>query len=51
MPRAFAVPKGHPEFVQFLNGLVQQLQTDGRWKATANAWLNGYEDTFNPLIR
>jgi len=48
---AYAVPKGHPEFVQFLNGLVEQLQKDGRWRATARAWLNGYDDTFNPLIR
>jgi ABC-type amino acid transport substrate-binding protein/DNA-binding CsgD family transcriptional regulator/sugar lactone lactonase YvrE len=48
---AYAVPKGHPEFVQFLNGLVQQLQTDGQWNATARAWLNGYDSTFNPLIR
>jgi ABC-type amino acid transport substrate-binding protein/DNA-binding CsgD family transcriptional regulator len=48
---AYAVPKGHPEFVQFLNGLVEQLQKDGRWNATARAWLNGYDNTFNPLIR
>jgi ABC-type amino acid transport substrate-binding protein/DNA-binding CsgD family transcriptional regulator/sugar lactone lactonase YvrE len=48
---AYAVPKGHPEFVQFLNGLVEQLQTNGQWNATARAWLNGYDTTFNPLIR
>ena len=48
---AYAVPKGHPEFVQFLNGLVEQLQKDGRWNATARAWLNGYDNTFDPLIR
>ena len=47
----WAVPKGHPEFVQFLNQLLQQLETDGRWKAAAANWLNGYDDTFNPLIR
>jgi len=47
----WAVPKGHPEFVQFLNGLVEQLQADGRWNAAARKWLNGYEDTFNPLIK
>ena len=47
----FAVPKGHPEFVQFLNGLVEQLYKDGRWNAAARKWLNGYDDTFNVAIR
>lgn len=47
----WAVPKGHPEFVQFLNHLLQRVQADGRWKAAAANWLNGYEDTFDPLIR
>jgi ABC-type amino acid transport substrate-binding protein/DNA-binding CsgD family transcriptional regulator len=48
---AYAVPKGHPEFVQFLNGLLEQLQKGGRWNATARAWLNGYDSSFNPAIR
>jgi polar amino acid transport system substrate-binding protein len=47
---AYAVPKGHPEFVQFLNGLVEQRLKNGQWKGLARAWLNGYDDTFNPLI-
>jgi ABC-type amino acid transport substrate-binding protein/DNA-binding CsgD family transcriptional regulator/sugar lactone lactonase YvrE len=47
----WAVRNGHPEFVQFLNGLLGQLQSDGRWKAAARKWLNGYDDTFDPLIR
>jgi len=47
----YAVPKGHPEFIQFLNGVVEQLFKDGRWNATARKWLNGYEDIFNPIIK
>jgi len=47
----WAVPKGHPEFVQFLNGLLGQLQTHDGWNAAARKWLNGYDDSLNPLIR
>jgi polar amino acid transport system substrate-binding protein len=47
----WAVSKGHPEFVQFLNALVERLQADGRWNAAARKWLNGYDDTFNPQIK
>jgi ABC-type amino acid transport substrate-binding protein len=46
-----AVPKGHPEYVQFLNGLIEQYMADGRWNASARKWLNGYDDTFNPQIK
>ena len=46
-----AVPKGHPEFVQFLNGLIEQYMTEGGWNASARKWLNGYDDTFNPQIK
>ena len=52
-PRMYglALPKGHPEFVQFLNGVVEQLYKDGRWTAEAKTWLHGYDDTFNVLLR
>ncbi|HET9847107.1 MAG TPA: transporter substrate-binding domain-containing protein [Candidatus Dormibacteraeota bacterium] len=47
----FALPKGHPEFVQFLDGVVEQLYKDGHWTAEAKKWLHGYDDTFNVLLR
>jgi ABC-type amino acid transport substrate-binding protein len=46
-----AMPKGHPEFVQFVNGLIEQYQANGGWSASARKWLNGYDDTFNPQIK
>ncbi len=48
---AWAVAKGHPEFVQFLNRLVAQMQKDGTWAREAKLWLNGYDDTFNVQLK
>src|SRR5438046_9253409 len=44
----WAVPKGHPDVVQFLHRLVAQIQAEGRGNVNAARWLNGYDDNFYP---
>jgi polar amino acid transport system substrate-binding protein len=37
-PYGIGMGKGHPEFVGFVNGVIDQMKRDGRWKSAYDMW-------------
>jgi polar amino acid transport system substrate-binding protein len=38
-PYGLGVPNGHPEFVKFINAVLEQMRADGQWTTAYNTWL------------
>jgi len=39
-PYGMAIPKDQPEFVRFVNGVLERMRADGTWAAIYNKWLS-----------
>ena len=38
-PYGLGISKKNPDFVKFVNGVLEQMRTDGRWTTAYNTWL------------
>ncbi|HMK10106.1 MAG TPA: glutamate ABC transporter substrate-binding protein [Acidimicrobiales bacterium] len=39
-PYAIAIPQGDEDFVRFVNGVLDEMRSDGRWQAIDEKWLS-----------
>jgi polar amino acid transport system substrate-binding protein len=44
-PYGLGVAKGHTEFVAFINGVIDQMKSDGRWKTAYDSWFGRFAGT------
>ncbi len=47
-PYGLGIAKGRPEFVRFVNGVLEQVKTSGRWTAIYNQWLGQFAPAPEP---
>jgi polar amino acid transport system substrate-binding protein len=40
-PYGLGISQKNPDFVKFVNGVLQQMRTDGQWATAYNTWLKG----------
>jgi polar amino acid transport system substrate-binding protein len=43
-----AISQAHPDFVRFVNGVLQRMRTDGAWHSIYSRWLSRFGPTPAP---
>ena len=46
-----AIGQAHPDFVRFVNGVLDQTRSDGSWRAIYARWLGAYTSSVPALPR